>query len=55
MDFLSVPTVTFRALQVLFVIRHDRRDVVRCAFDLQHRDRCQANAPASTFDQILRR
>jgi putative transposase len=31
MDFLSVSTVTFRALHVLFVIRHGRRDVVRCA------------------------
>jgi putative transposase len=31
MDFFSVPTVTFRALQVLFIIRHGRRDVVRCA------------------------
>jgi len=31
MDFFSVPTVTFRALHVLFVIRHGRRDVVRCA------------------------
>jgi putative transposase len=31
MDFFSVPTVTFRALHVLFVIRHGRREVVRCA------------------------
>jgi transposase InsO family protein len=31
MDFFSVPTATFRALHVLFVIRHGRRDVVRCA------------------------
>lgn len=31
MDFFSVPTVTFRALHVLFVIRHGRRDVVRYA------------------------
>ena len=31
MDFFSVPTVTFRALHVLFVIRHTRREVVRCA------------------------
>jgi putative transposase len=31
LDYFSVPTVTFRALQVLFVIRHGRRDVVRCA------------------------
>jgi putative transposase len=30
MGFSSVPTVTFRALHVLFVIRHGRRDVVRC-------------------------
>jgi hypothetical protein len=30
MDFFSVPTVTFRALHVLFVIRHARREVVRC-------------------------
>jgi transposase InsO family protein len=31
MDLFSVPTVTFRALHVLFVIRHARRDEVRCA------------------------
>jgi len=31
MDFFSVPTVTFRALQVLLVIRHGRRVVARCA------------------------
>jgi transposase InsO family protein len=31
MDFFSVPTVTFRVLQVLLVIRHGRRDVARCA------------------------
>ncbi len=31
MDFFSVPTATFRALHVLFVIRHGRREVVRCA------------------------
>jgi transposase InsO family protein len=31
MDFFSVPTVTFRALHVLFVIRHGRRDLVSCA------------------------
>jgi transposase InsO family protein len=31
MDVFSAPAVTFRALQVLFVIRHGRRDAVRCA------------------------
>jgi transposase InsO family protein len=31
MDFFSVPTVTFRVLQVLLVIRHGRRDVACCA------------------------
>jgi len=32
MDFFSVPTLTFRVLQVLLVvIRHGRRDVARCA------------------------
>ncbi len=31
MDFFSVPTVTFRALHVLFIIRHGRREVARCA------------------------
>jgi hypothetical protein len=31
MDFFSVPTVTLRALYVLFVIRHARGEVVRCA------------------------
>ncbi len=31
MDFLSVPTATFRVFQVLFMIRHGRREVVRCA------------------------
>jgi transposase InsO family protein len=30
MDFFSVPTVTFRALQVLFIVRHGRRDVASC-------------------------
>jgi transposase InsO family protein len=30
MDFFSVPTVTFRVLQVLVVIRHGRRVVARC-------------------------
>jgi putative transposase len=31
MDFSSVPTATFRVFQVLFIIRHGRRDMVRCA------------------------
>ena len=31
MDFFSVPTAMFRTLYVLFVIRHGRRDVARCA------------------------
>ncbi len=31
MDFFSAPTATFRAFQVLFIIRHGRREVVRCA------------------------
>jgi putative transposase len=31
MDFFTVPTATFRTLHVLFVIRHGRRDVARCA------------------------
>ncbi len=31
MDFFSVPTATFRVLHVHFIIRHGRRDVVRCA------------------------
>lgn len=28
MDFLTVPTVTFRALYCLIVLRHDRRSIV---------------------------
>jgi putative transposase len=32
MDFFSVPTAMFRVLHVLIVVRHGRRDVVRCAF-----------------------
>jgi transposase InsO family protein len=31
MDFLTVPTAMFRVLHVFLVIRHGRRDVVRCA------------------------
>ena len=31
MDFFTVPTVMFRVLHVLLVIRHGRRDVVRCS------------------------
>ena len=31
MDFFSVPAVTFRVFQVLFVILHGRREVGRCA------------------------
>ncbi len=31
MDFFTVPTVAFRVLHVLLVIRHGRRAVVRCA------------------------
>jgi putative transposase len=31
MDLFTVPTATFRLLVVLVVIRHDRREVVRCA------------------------
>jgi transposase InsO family protein len=30
-DFFSVPTATFRVFQVLFIIRHSRREVIRCA------------------------
>ncbi len=30
MDFFSVPTATFRVFQVLFIIRHGRREVARC-------------------------
>ena len=31
MDFFTVPTAMFRVLHVFLVIRHGRRDVVRCA------------------------
>jgi transposase InsO family protein len=31
MDFFSVPTAAFRVFHVLFIIRHGRREVVRCA------------------------
>jgi len=31
MDFFTVPTAMFRALHVFLVIRHNRRDVVRCS------------------------
>jgi transposase InsO family protein len=31
MDLFSVPTASFRVLQVLFIIRHGRRDVALCA------------------------
>jgi transposase InsO family protein len=31
MDFFSVPAARFRVIHVLFVIRHGRRDVARCA------------------------
>jgi putative transposase len=31
MDFFSVPTALFRVLHVFLVVRHARRDVVRCA------------------------
>jgi len=31
MDFFTVPTAMFRVLHVLLVIRHGRRDVVRCS------------------------
>ena len=31
MDFFSVPTATFRVFQVLIIVRHGRREVVRCA------------------------
>jgi transposase InsO family protein len=31
MDFFSVPTATFRVFHVLFIIRHGRREVARCA------------------------
>jgi putative transposase len=31
MDFFTVPTAMFRVLHVFLVIRHGRRDVLRCA------------------------
>jgi len=31
MDFFSAPTVTFRVVQVLFIIRHGRREAACCA------------------------
>jgi transposase InsO family protein len=46
MDFFSVPTVTFRVLQVFLVIRHGRRDVARCAVT--------ANPTAAWVAQLLR-
>ena len=49
MDFFSVPTATFRVFQVLFIIRHGRREVVRCAVTTSPTAACVAQQLRDAF------